>query len=461
VMSFTFHIPQIVPLTIVGGAFDSSALANSLPQGFGTAGVMPVPAASSAGILVPREVPQLGTPVPPEVHKAFTSFDYTNTPNYCQAVFPPSRKGLDEAHCGGPAQEDPALGFTSATMNGHVIATGDFDDPLKTRTVAESRGEDATVPGLQARFRNASSQAVVALNDDGIPQSQARAEATAVELLGGMVKLSNVTSESTVVNDGTEQGATGATAFNVGSTSILGVPVRLSPEGFTVIDPAAPAVDAKALTDAVNKAANVSGFSMRMFPASPVKVDQGVVTAESGGVEISYGVDKPTPARVVQRYGYTVASLSALAGDPLTVDTEAGSFAEDGPSGGGDGSSGGTPDAAATAWPGTSDQATIGTVPLNGPAPPVADMWSPQAGSADFALGGDFETAAPAPGDGSTTDVGSTQAAGPPGEHQPQLTETRLIATLDPGRLRGVYLALAVLLFGAPLVLRLRSSGAR
>jgi hypothetical protein len=316
VMSFVFHAPQAVfPFSIVGGALESTVQSAATPQAFGVAGIFPVPLASSAGLIVPQVVPILGTPIPEDVRDAFKSFDFTNTPYYCQAAFPPVTEGGDETYCGGPAQRDTALGFTSATANGHVRASGDFEQPLRTRTLAESRAEDASVPGLQATVRKASSRAVSGLNGDGVPQSEARAEIGLVDLLGKAVTLRDLTSDTAVTSDGTTKGTAGSTHLTLGSASVLGIPVVISPEGFTLAGQALPGVTPQSLAEMVNKAAHVQDFSLRLVPAQPVADDKGIISAQSGAVELSYTTGTPTPLRVIQYFGHTRASLNTLAMD--------------------------------------------------------------------------------------------------------------------------------------------------
>jgi hypothetical protein len=442
VLSFVFHAPElVVALAISGGVLESTVQATATPQGFGTAGLSPVPLASSAGLVVPSVMPVVGTPVPKEVQEAFKSFDFTQTPYTCQANFPAVRQGGDEAFCGGPAQQDTALGFTSATANGHVRASGDFDHPLATHTVAESRAEDASVPGLQATLRAASSQAESGLNADRIPKSEARAEIGLIELLGRAIRLQDIASYTTVTTDGTPEGTAGATSFTVQSATVFGVPVRLGPEGFTVAGNGQPGVDAKALTEQVNKAASVSGFTMRLLPAQPVKTNNGVVSAESGAVEVAYTVDAPTPLRVIQRYGVTQASLNSLS------DTTGGGLVDSVSDGLG------ASEPAATSLSKTTPPETADTITPTGSVVGGESQSSTDAASASLGY--------PEPLTASTSTRVASGANDPAAATQSffgqqALTAVPFGAALPGTKLRGLYLAVLLFTTGAALLFRIR-----
>jgi hypothetical protein len=451
VMSFSFLMPEVaIPLTVSGGALQSTAQATATPQGFGTAGLFPVPLASSAGLVIPQVIPVLGTPIPKEIQDSLKGFDFTQTPIYCQATFPPVAEGRDEAFCGGPAQQESGLGFTAATANGHVRTTGDLDRPIETKTLAESRAQEAKIPSLQAEIFGGSSEAVSGLNGDGLPQSQARARIASLKLLGGIVTLGNVVSETKVASDGSAEATAGSTHFTVGSATILGTAVTIGPDGFSLAGQAPPGMDARALAAQVNKVAQISGFSLKLFPAPPLQSEAGRVEAESGGIELSYLTDSPTPARIVQRYGYTRASLQAMS---------------DAFSGGG-GLDGGLETPVSTASP----QATFD--PTNSSVPTLADTTLVGSGGADDSggfAGGAF--GGPLSGGEALTDslpgmVGTPTPSGVGAATSAVMGNQLLLAdmlspVLPVQRLRHLYLSLLAALCGAAALsrtLRRRSS---
>jgi hypothetical protein len=426
IMRFSAHMPETgVALTVTGGAFDSTVLANSLPEGLATAGTFPVPAGSSFPLLVPQELPE-------QIRDTLRNIDYTNTPNYCQAVYPPAKPGLDDGTCGGPKQEDPSAPFTAAVANGHARVTGDLNQPLDTRAQAVSRGVDVSIPALQVTVHQAWSEAISGLNSAGVPQSQSRAQTGMIDLLGGKVQLGDILSQTTVVNDGTVADQAARTTFSLGSAMILGVPVHVGEDGFSVATQAMGADSARSLADALNKSANVQGFSMRLFPAPPVTNQNGLLSAESGGIEVSYLADKPVPIFVVQRYGYTSASMSALTlqsadevgGTTTTMHTSA----------------------MAHGVPAVPSQALAETVPS-----------SPESAATGLDAGG-APSAPPTQGDQRPATGGEPGATTGSSSGDPaRLNENMLAAQpLDANRLRDVYLALAVLLIACPVAFRLR-----
>ena len=447
VMSFSFHMPDAVfPFTIEGGSFDSTVVANSLPQGFATAGVFPVPVASSVPLLINSKLPQ-------QVQDALRSIDYTNTPNYCQAVWPPAKPGLDEATCGGPQTAAPAP--SSATANGHVKTTGDFAHPLETRSLAQSRGEDLAMPTLQATVREASSEAVSGLNSAGVPQSQARTDAHLVELLDGKVKLHQISSETTVANDGTMAGRSATTAFSLGSATILGVPVHIGQDGFTVATQEVGVDATKSLTEALSKSADINGFSIRLFPAPPVTNLNGVLSAESGGVEIAYNSEKPTPAHIVQRFGYTAASMGTLTMVP--------DVAPESPSSSDPTVATGPPRPVPTASdvesgsPSSSDPTVATGPPRRVPATPVGPLPTSDLVAERSPTDAQSESSALPPGGGGAAETGVAAGTTVPGTTRTYLAERSAAAqTLDPDRVRYLYTALAVFLVAVPVLFRVR-----
>jgi hypothetical protein len=449
VMSFTFHMPEAVfPFIIEGGSFDSTVQATSLPQGVATAGVFPVPASTGFPLLISSKLPQA-------VQDALRSIDYTNTPVYCQAVWPPAKPGLDEATCGGPQNTSPAANF--ATANGHVKTTGDFEQPLQTQSLAQSRAEDLTIPTLQATVHEASSEAVSGLNSAGVPQSQARADADLVELLDGKVKLRQITSETTVANDGTTAGRSARTAFSLGSATILGVPVHIGQDGFTVATQPVGGDATKSLTEALSKSADINGFSIQLFPAPPVNTENGVLSAGSGGVQISYNTEKPTPAHIVQRFGYTSASVGTLT---MASDVDSGIT----PSG--DSTVAGGPtlpaptasDVDSGIMPSSASTVAAGS-PRPVPSPSISTVPTSDLVAEPSPTDSPLESSSLASPDGGGA-AGMALAAGTTGRDAAAQTflATRSAAaqTLDPGRMRYLYAALALFLVAVPVLFRVR-----
>jgi hypothetical protein len=314
VESFFFHAPTAVfPFKVEGGFLQSTAVATSSPRAFGYAGPAPVPLLTSAGIIIPEAIPGTGVPIPEDLRKGFQSIDYTALPNYCQASFPAARDGGGEAYCGGPAQTQTALGFNSATVNGHVKTTGSFDDPLATKTESESRGQDVFIPALQATYHAAYAAAQTGINGQGLPQASGVAEFQRAQFLGSLVVLEGVRSQTIVATDGTDQGTATRSTLTVGSAYIFGVPVVITTEGVVVAKEAAPNSSPKPLTEALNKQmADAHGLTVRLIPAPPVQRTGSEVIAESGSIEIAYDSQEPTPVRVVHRVAYTRAAVNAL-----------------------------------------------------------------------------------------------------------------------------------------------------
>lgn len=314
IVNFSFHIPEaFFPFEITGGMLESTGRATSLPQAFGTAGLAPVPLATSIGLIIPKVVPGTDIPVPEDVQEAFKSVDFTALPNGCQASYPPVEEGQDEATCGGPYQSDSALGFTAAGLNGHVQAYGTFDDRFATRTVSVSRGGDVTVPGLQAEFHQAYSRSVTGRNDNGLPEGRAVAEIDSFSILGELLRVEGARSETVVATDGTPEGAVVSSSLTIRAASVLGIPVVIGPDGVSVNREAVPATELRTLTTLVEEALDQAGsMKIRLVPAPPVQVRGGEVTAGSGAIEISYLAQEPTPANVVQRVAYTRARVNAV-----------------------------------------------------------------------------------------------------------------------------------------------------
>jgi hypothetical protein len=361
VVGFSFHVPEAVfPFQIVGGMLESTSLATSTPQAFGLAGLAPVPLASSVGLVIPRVIPGTQIPVPDDVQNAFKSIDFTALPNSCQANFPPLKDGGDQATCGGPYQSDGALGFTAAGLNGIVKATGDLDEPFATRMSSISRGGDITVPGLQAKLHQAYSESGTGINDAGLPQGRAVAEMDSLSLLGNLVHLEGIRSETIVATNGTPEGAVARSTLTVRGAAVFGVPVVIGPDGVTVNKEQVPGTEVRTAAAKVEAALAQNGnLRIRLVPAPPVETRGGEVTAQSGAIEIAYVARTPTPVDVVQRFAYTQARVNAVPGG-----NDAGSA--EGPSSGlplpstGSPLGSGPPSVPAVSTTGPSDSAPVG-----------------------------------------------------------------------------------------------------
>jgi|GEM_PF-5348567 len=314
VIDFNFFAPQAVfPFPFQGGVLESTSVATSSPRGFGFAGMAPVPAATSIGILVPQKDPFTGGDVPPEVQEAFKSIDYTQLPNGCQALFPPVKEGYDEVNCGGPNQDNPALAFTYAGFNGYSRASGNLDDPMATRTLSRSRADDIGLPSLQATIRQAWTEAVTRVNEHGLPQAESFAYLDSIKLAGSLVKINGISSHTIVATDGTPAGTAAATFLTVREASVAGIPVVIGPDGISVDKNQVPQTSLKPLSDQVAAAlAGARGLSVRLVGAPAPHVQGNEVIAESSSLEISYASEAPTPMQVAYRVGFTKGVVNAV-----------------------------------------------------------------------------------------------------------------------------------------------------
>jgi hypothetical protein len=310
IFDFTALVPDVLPLEATGGVLAATASARQGPLGLGIAGVAPVPALTSLGIIVPQKDPVTGQPIPQQIQDGARSIDYTKLPNYCQASFPASATTTNEASCGGPSQDDASLGFTLDAASGQVSATGDPDDAFSAVTEAVSRGAGAGISTVGVRISNYEGRAATGLNTQGIPEALSTATIAGFRLLGDTVRLDGIHSETDIAFDGTKEGYAGTSSFSVQKASIFGVPVTIDSRGFTVAgenagDPAA----TRALIDQLNSAFNVEQFTLRTFPPTALTRDGSKVSMSSGGIEFSYLTDA---VRYSGRIGYTTASVVAV-----------------------------------------------------------------------------------------------------------------------------------------------------
>ena len=310
IFDFTALAPDVVPLEATGGILAATASARQGPLALGIAGVAPVPALTSLGLIIPQKDPVTGQPIPQQIQDGARSIDYTKLPNYCQASFPTSASSTTEATCGGPAQDDASLGFTLDAASGRVSATGDPDDAFSAVTEATSRGAGAGVSTVGVAIANYEGRAATGLNTRGVPQALSSATIAGFRLLGDTVRLDGIHSETNIAFDGTKEGYAGTSSFSVQKASIFGVPVTIDAQGFTVAgqnagDPAA----TNALIDQLNSAFNVEQFTLRTFPPTALTRDGSKVSMSSGGIEFSYLTDA---VRYSGRIGYTTASVVAV-----------------------------------------------------------------------------------------------------------------------------------------------------
>jgi hypothetical protein len=301
-------VPEaFLPFTVEGGVFESYGKIESLPHAFGYAGAVPVPIATSAGIVLPEGIPE-------NIREGIRSVDYKALPNYCQADFPASKDKGEESYCGGPAQPQESLALTGAAVNGHVKATGDYDDPGKTSILSESRAVEVGVPGIQSRILGGATSFRSFVNDEGIPIAEASAHIESLNVLGSLVRFDQVESSANVVNDGTEGGSAGRVSLTIAGATVAGIPVRVTSEGVTVSEPVQ-GMSPQQATEAVNKSlADAGGASVRILPGSGIHRDGNRLIAQSPSLVVEYNSQTPTPAHVIEEFG--LAEINALAQGP-------------------------------------------------------------------------------------------------------------------------------------------------
>ena len=309
--TFCVLFARAYPLRVCGGNLESTAVATSDPRGYSLAGLAPVPAAASIGLVIPNNDPITGTPVPDDVKEALKSFDFSNTPSQCQASYPPVKDGDDERTCGGPTAGDRNLGLLGSEINGHAKTSAAANDPFSTRSEATSRANEAEIPNLQAKMRSVRSFAQAGLNPDGRPQGFSEVNIADLLMFGNVVHLSGIRSTTAVASDGTEPGTTAVSTFGIASATVAGIGVVIGPDGVSVAGkPAGDPALVGQLTKQVNEAlAKAGGVSLKMLPAPPVRNENGRVTAASGALEITYHPEPET--EVLYRVGYTTAAVNS------------------------------------------------------------------------------------------------------------------------------------------------------
>jgi hypothetical protein len=310
IFDFSQLVPDIVPVEVTGGVLASSAQARQGPKAFGTAGMAPIPILTSLGLIIPQKDPIAHQPIPQQFQDAARSVDYTKMPGYCQAAFPTSPSTSTNAECGGPSQDNGDLGFTADGAEGRVTARANPDDDSSAVTSSNSRGASASITALAANLRNYDAESNAALNSDGVPEAISRATADGVSLLGNTVRIDGIHSETDIAYDGTPGGLASRSSFAVAAASIFGVPIVIDQNGISAAgsnggDPRS----AQDLIARLNDAMHVHDFTMRLFPATPLKQNGSEVTAGSAGIQFSYRTDA---VHYDGRIGYTQASVVAV-----------------------------------------------------------------------------------------------------------------------------------------------------
>ena len=318
VVDFRVHYPDVfLPFIISGGILESSATASGAGTAEGIAGPMPVPAMNSGGLLAPTNVPGTEIPVPEEARQGYGSIDFTRFPNACISRYPEIRAGDAEAFCGGSAVGDEGTGFTAAAANGHTTSSGDPEDSLQTRAMAESRAWEVTVPGLQAAIHNGWAKTTSGLNpQDGVPESRAQTHADELSFLGGAVRFTGLRSEALVRTDGTEAGTSVTTAFTFRDASVGGVPVVVGPDGVAVREEALGSGDSpREAANQLGAALKANDLEIRFVPAPPPIRENGQISVQSAGIEIVHRGSTFTPADSVYRFGFAAARGNAIVGE--------------------------------------------------------------------------------------------------------------------------------------------------
>lgn len=436
----------LVGQQICGGFLRSTVTATTDPRGLALAGLAPVPKASSIPLIIPNNFQ--GIPVPEQVQAGLKQIKFNNIPSQCQAVFPELNSGDSDQSCGGPAFGDTALGFIGSGANARAFTTGDAQNPTQTRTVGDARVAFANLTGLQSTYDTVRSTAESGLNENGMPTGNARMNAGRIAIAGGLLTIENIVSATTVAFAGSKATSAARTSFSYGSAAFAGVPVEITPAGLVVAQEKYPAEQAAAMTKQLNEAlANMNGFSVKLLPAPPIEVTDGLARATSGGIQVSYRGSQGTDVVYTQTIGVTSAQVSAVTGSGGTsTDTPAAAAS--------------TPVAAAPV--GTTD--IVATDPSTSVFPAVDDgAFEPTFD--DSAPAADFGTDVAAIDDAAGTDVGAVEQAGSGVQTQTlrSVGDQVLLAgfpsnvqPLSASRLEVLYPAFCLLLLAALVAARFR-----
>ncbi|MEW6470768.1 MAG: hypothetical protein AB1679_00680 [Actinomycetota bacterium] len=332
VVDFQVLYPDVFVYRAQGGVLESTAQASGSGNAKGVAGALPIPLLYQGSALFPAADPITGTPIPEQFKQGYEKINFQKMPNQCRSEYPDIYgEGNDERYCGGPAQDDPALGFTAATVNGHSKSSGDPDDPMKTKVVSTSRGNDISIPSLQATIHNAWAQATSGVNAQGVPASESVVEMDGVAILGGLIQLNDLKSKAVAESDGTDAGTKTTTSFSLGSASVAGVPVLIGRDGVSVHDQAlAKGESVQEATKQVSDALNAADIRIRLAPA-PVTNKVGSQSFTSiTGVEVVQQGETGRRSDSYYRFGYAAASISAVQSLSSGLGGESGGTSESG-----------------------------------------------------------------------------------------------------------------------------------
>lgn len=321
VVDFQYQYAKIgiVPFTVQGGMLESFSDASSSGNASGVAGPAPIPLLANGSLANPTNDPITGHEVPEEIRNGYSKIDFQRLPNGCRSQYPDLYgDGGDEANCGGPASNDPALGFTFGAANGHTKAQGDPKDALKTKSLSTSRGTDIGLPALQAKIHEAWAESRSGMNKDSLAESSGIVDLSGVEILGGLIKIAGVHSEAIATTGGTEANSKTTTAFTIHDAFVAGFPVVIGPDGVTVDKQKTPAVSLADANKAVNDALSKADIGIRLAPP-PVPTKNGSqVSIQSSGIEIINRGQQVTPANSYYRFPYVFAAANAAPADAGT-----------------------------------------------------------------------------------------------------------------------------------------------
>jgi hypothetical protein len=316
-VDFQYQYAQIgvIPFTVQGGVLQSVSDASSSGNARGVAGPMPIPLLANGSLANPTNDPITGQPVPEEIRNGYSKIDFQRLPNACQSQYPDIYgEGSEEANCGGPASNDPAMGFTFGAANGHTKSSGDEDDPLKTKSKSTSRGTDVFLPALQATLHDAWAESTSGTNRDGLAESRSIVEIDSVKLLNGLVELAGLRSQALAVADGTEQGSKATTAFSLREAFVAGFPVVIGPDGVAVNkEKLSPGTSPAEATKQVTEALHAADLNIRLAPPPAATKAGSQVSIASMGVEIQHQGTKVTPANSYYRFPYVFVAANATA----------------------------------------------------------------------------------------------------------------------------------------------------
>jgi hypothetical protein len=399
----------IIPFAVKGGILESFSDASSSGNAQGLAGPMPIPLLANGSLANPTNDPVTGHPVPESFREAYSKIDFQRLPNSCKSSYPDIyADGSGEANCGGPASNDPALGFTFGAFNGHTKSAGDEKDAMKTKSMANSRAVDVGIPALQAKIHGAWSESKSGLNKDGLAESSGVVDVDGVEILNGFIKLTGLHSEAVAVTDGTEQGSRTVTSFKLGEAYVAGFPVVIGPDGVTVDKQKLPAgQSAPEANKQINEALKRADIDLRLAPPPTPTKNGSQVSIASSGVEIINRGEQVTPANSYYRFPYIFVAANAVAntGDSAGIGGVSSGAGTGSQTTDGSAAPAGTRAAAPTASSG--DSGDPGTADLtSSTGTPAASAAS---GPAD--VSGPSDVSAAGGGDGIGTAAGASEAA--------------------------------------------------